>query len=109
MVTQGPGGTLTGRVVGSDGKPLAGWKVHLNSTRRAVREAFDLLTRRDLPTTDANGEFRVGSVFHGEEFRLEFKSGKRSGPDADRPLTGTVKKHGDTLRLDVRVDEDKSK
>jgi len=54
-------------------------------TRREVTEAFNALKRAEAPTTDANGEFRIDTLFPGQEFRMTYYRGpKRFGPDYDK-------------------------
>src|SRR5262249_7349373 len=74
VVKLGPGCTATGRVVDTDGQPIAGMTVHLHFTRREVTEACEPLNaiyewamrvgRREV-VTDAKGEFRFDALFSG--------------------------------------------
>jgi hypothetical protein len=106
---------VTGRIVGVDGKPIAGMVVKLYYTRREVTETSDLLNvnddrtglvaRREV-TADANGEFRIDALFPGFEFRLTYMKGRKFyGPDYGNAPRYTVAKHGDTLSLgDLRLE-----
>lgn len=106
VVKVGVGSTVTGRAVGTDGKPLAGLSVRLYFTRRAAEEAFEVLTADQFPTTDANGEFRIDHLFPGEEFKLHYHRGqKRLGPAIDKIPNHKAAKDGDTLKLgDVKLE-----
>jgi RNA polymerase sigma factor (sigma-70 family) len=115
VVQLGPGGTVTGRIVGADGKPIAGMKVKLYFTSREVGEVSDLLTTEEdvslhMPRrqtlTDANGEFRIDTLFPGCEFRLTFMKGNKFyGPDYGKAARHTIASHGDTLKLgDLRLE-----
>jgi RNA polymerase sigma factor (sigma-70 family) len=82
VVTLAAPGSVTGRVVGKDGKPLVGLTVHLRHTRREVSEAYRGLNGLVSVVTDANGEYRFDGVFPGQEFQLSFFRGKqRYGPE----------------------------
>jgi len=99
IVKLGSGGSVTGRVVDENGKPLGGIRVSLIFEHREVSNAFDVLKKTDL-ATDRNGEFRIDTVFPGQEFRLLFYQGKKQiGPDYDKTQKYSVAKHSDTLKL----------
>jgi hypothetical protein len=113
-VKLGPGGAISGRVVGADGKPIAGVTVNLHYARREVREVSHVLDGdperigRCLPRqtlTGADGTFRFDCLFSGFEFRLLFHNGKKQyGPDNEKAAKHTVAKHGDERKLgDVAV------
>jgi RNA polymerase sigma factor (sigma-70 family) len=99
-VTLGPGGTVTGRVVDENGKPLAGLGVSLVFEHRAVSKAFDVLLKGGALITDENGAFRYENVFPEQGFRLIFfQVGKRVVLNQDKSPKYTVAKHNDTLKL----------
>ncbi len=106
VVKLGAGGSVTGRAVGTDGKPIPNANVTVHFARRAAQEAFAVLTDKQFPTTNEKGEFRVDDLFPGEEFKLLFAQGqKRFGPDYDKAPKHTVEKHGETLKLgDVKLE-----
>ena len=110
IVKIGAGGSVTGRAVDAKGKPLAGLSVRLTFSRREVTEAFNALKKLDSPTTDANGEFRIDTLFPDQEFRCTFSKGtKRFGPDFDKTPKHTIEKHGDTLKLgDLKLEPAKN-
>jgi RNA polymerase sigma factor (sigma-70 family) len=109
VVKLGPGGTLTGRVVDPDGKPVGDVTVIVYYGRRAVGEASEplnaeaaevLRTGRRVALTAADGAFRFDALFPGEEFRLTFTKGKkRLGPEYAKAARYTIEKHGDALAL----------
>jgi RNA polymerase sigma factor (sigma-70 family) len=102
VVTLGKPGTLTGRVIGKDGKPIAGIEVMPSFVHRQATKAHLDFKKKDVPTTDANGEFQVDSLFIGQEFRLVFVRNRQSidldvEPKASYRLTksGETRKAGD--------------
>jgi RNA polymerase sigma factor (sigma-70 family) len=108
------GGIVSGRVVGADGKPIAGMTVNLHYLRREVNEVSHVLDGREdrmgraLPrqvVTGADGSFRFATLFPGFEFRLLFrKDNKWYGPDYEKAPKHSVAKHGDERKLgDVTV------
>jgi RNA polymerase sigma factor (sigma-70 family) len=108
-VKLGPGGSVSGRLVGADGKPIAGMTVYLHYARREVCEVSHVLDGdperigRCLPrqaVTGADGTFRFDCLFPGFEFRLLFHKGKKQyGPDYEKAAKHTVAKHGDERKL----------
>ncbi len=114
VVKLGPGGRVTGRVVGADGKPIAGVTVDLHYARREVIEVSQVLdgeegrigsNRPRQAVTGPDGAFRFDTLFPGFEFRLLFQKGKKQyGPDYQKAPKHTVAKHGDERKLgDVTV------
>jgi hypothetical protein len=67
------GGTILGRAVDKDGKPLAGLKLSAKFDQRQATEAFNGFHKYALPETDANGEFRLGGLFPGVDVKLYYK------------------------------------
>jgi RNA polymerase sigma factor (sigma-70 family) len=106
VVTLGPGGAVTGRVVGRDGKPIAGMIVTLRFDHPSVAGVFELLNMRKQVVTDTDGKFRIDTVLPGRHFRLGFSKGpKNYGPRPDLAPQHKVEKHGDTLKLgDVKAE-----
>jgi RNA polymerase sigma factor (sigma-70 family) len=114
VVKLGPGGVLTGRVVGADGKPIAGVTVALHYARREVGEVSHVLDGEEerigmnqsrQVVTAVSGEFRFDHLFPGYEFRLLFHKGKKQyGPEYGKAPRYTVAKHGEERKLgDVTV------
>ncbi len=99
VVTLGPGGTVTGRAVDKDDKPLAGLWVHLRYGNGDTTGTISGLNET-LLETDANGEFRIDGLFPGREFRLVFsRNSQRFGPNWDKMQKYSIAKPGDTLKL----------
>ncbi len=100
VVTLGAAGTVTGRAVDKDGKPLAGLSLEIRYDNRPVQEASGGIRDGSAIGIDANGEFKVEGLFPGQAFRVFFHKGRtRFGPDYDKTPKRTVAKHGDTLKL----------
>ncbi|HEV3385749.1 MAG TPA: carboxypeptidase-like regulatory domain-containing protein [Gemmata sp.] len=74
-VTLGPGGTVTGRVIGEDGKPMAGVAIRLYHRVRTVDEVHDYVHELRVIETDAEGKFRIDDVVPGVKFSLTFSRG----------------------------------
>jgi hypothetical protein len=113
-VKLGPGGSVRGRVVGADGKSIAGVTVNLHYARDEVCEVSHVLDGekegigRCLPRQTVNaadGTIRFDCLFPGFEFRLLFHKGKKQyGPDYEKAPKHTIAKHGDECKLgDVAV------
>jgi hypothetical protein len=106
VLTLGAGGAVTGRVVGADGKPIAGMIVALHFDHPTVASVHDLMHTWKQVTTDADGKFRIGTVLPGHGFRLGLSKGpKHYGPRPELAPQHQVKKHGDTLKLgDIKAE-----
>jgi hypothetical protein len=83
-VTLGPGGAMKGRLVGEDGKPLAGVAVALHHSARRIGELHDHIHRVRPVETDSNGAFRIDDIMPGRKFQLSFSRRKTSF----EPVTG---------------------
>jgi protocatechuate 3,4-dioxygenase beta subunit len=71
-VTLGPAGSVAGRLVGEDGKPLAGVPVSGWHQERTAQEA-----RQGKPAeTDSDGRFRLDGIVPGVPFNLTFGRGR---------------------------------
>ncbi|HUR53619.1 MAG TPA: hypothetical protein VMZ71_05790, partial [Gemmataceae bacterium] len=100
VVKLGPGGSVPGRAIDADGKPLAGLTLHLGYDRREVSEAFEALSKQRPLTTDANGEFRIDGVFPGQPFGIVFARGQTVvGPRIAKAARHTVTAAGEVLKL----------
>src|SRR6202011_2684662 len=73
-----PGGTVKGRLVGPDGKPVAGVAVVLYHHERAAYEIHGLVHRAKPIQTDANGKFVVNEVVPAAMFWLHYSRAKWS-------------------------------
>jgi RNA polymerase sigma factor (sigma-70 family) len=97
-------GTITGRAIGKDGKPLVGLTVTATFTRRQATEAFNAFHKGDFPTTDANGEFRIDGLFPGQEFKLFYTRNKRSyGLEVDPTPAYTLAEPGEVRKVGEMV------
>jgi hypothetical protein len=76
-VALGQGGAVMGRLIGEEGKPLAGVAVHLHHRNRPVDEIHDYVHRVQPVETGADGKFRIDDIVPGIEFDLSFRRGKQ--------------------------------
>ncbi len=106
VVKLGAGGSVTGRVVGADSKPVAGMAVTLRFDHSSVAGVFELLHMRRQVVTAADGTFRIDTVIPGHGFRLVFSKGpKYYGPHPSKAPQHKVENHGDALKLgDVKAE-----
>jgi len=80
-VTLAPAGTLTGRFVSLDGKPLA--DLELVAPTTAAQAAPTMMPKADLnagsfpsgPRTDKDGRFRIEGLAPGLNYRLALRRG----------------------------------
>lgn len=100
VVTLGSGGTVKGRVVDDDGKPLAGIAIKLYFDRREVAEVYGGLNENRQAVTDMDGKFEFETLLPGYQFRFLFSKGKKSfSPDYEKAPRYSVGKHGETKDL----------
>jgi RNA polymerase sigma factor (sigma-70 family) len=89
-VTLGPGGSVKGRVVGEDGKPLAGVAVSLSHRERCADDIRDYVHRAKLVETDADGNFRIDDVIPGVKFEFWCIRGKTRFEPVTKPANQTA-------------------
>jgi RNA polymerase sigma factor (sigma-70 family) len=87
----GPAGSVKGRLVGADGKPLAGVEVRLHFRDRAAEEVHAEAHRAKLAVSDAAGAFAVDDVLPGLQFELSFGSERRPFERAAKAAPAEVK------------------
>jgi RNA polymerase sigma factor (sigma-70 family) len=73
----GPGGSVEGRAIGEDGKPLVGVAVHLKHQDRRAEKVHSYIHRDRSVETDLDGKFRIDDVVPGLKFNLSFSRGKQ--------------------------------
>jgi RNA polymerase sigma factor (sigma-70 family) len=98
VVKLGPAGSVKGRIVGEDGRPLAGATVRLHHRERTAEEMHEHVHRAIVVETDADGKFRMDEVVPGVTFGLWFTRGRRSFEPADK-LEGRMARPGKVLDL----------
>jgi RNA polymerase sigma factor (sigma-70 family) len=72
-----PVGSLAGRLVDADGKPLAGVMVDLKYRDREAVEVHQMVHHARLVVTDASGAFAINDVIPGLAFELTFGQGRQ--------------------------------
>ncbi|QJW99923.1 sigma-70 family RNA polymerase sigma factor [Frigoriglobus tundricola] len=98
-VTVAPAGSVTGRLVGADGKPIAGAVVRFRLDDRGADEIVGAATGETPAVTGADGSFRLDTLPAGLKFTLLVRLGKREdelGPYPTDPAAG--------LKPDARLD-----
>src|SRR5262249_51336378 len=70
VVRLGGGGSVCGRLVDADGKPLAGVAVQLYHRERTAEEMHAHVHRARPVRTDAGGRFQIDEVIPGVKFSL---------------------------------------
>jgi predicted alpha/beta-hydrolase family hydrolase len=77
VVRLAPTGTVTGRVLDLDGRPLPGADVHLWSPDDTVRDLFRLAESKGEPVrTDKDGRFRLGGLVPDMKLGFQIYRGK---------------------------------
>ena len=78
IVRLGPPGVVTGRLVGEDGKPVAGVAVTVYFSERTAEEINAQVHRAKLVETDTKGRFQIEGVIPGRNFSMAFRRGRQT-------------------------------
>jgi hypothetical protein len=89
-ITLRPTGVVKGRLVGADGKPLAGVAVGLNYKDRPAKEVCKLAEEFRQVVTGPDGAFVVDRVLPGLPFDLAFRRQRQRFSPAEKPEALTV-------------------
>jgi hypothetical protein len=73
----GMSGSATGRLIGADGKPLAGVTISHYFLDRAAEEANKFIHRAKAVRSNTEGIFKIDEVIPGPRFSLWFTQGRR--------------------------------
>jgi RNA polymerase sigma factor (sigma-70 family) len=71
----GPAGSIKGRLLDADGKPLSGVIVDVNYRQRAVKEIHNHVHREKQVVSDADGAFTVEDLVPDQKFELSVHRG----------------------------------
>jgi protocatechuate 3,4-dioxygenase beta subunit len=84
-----PWGELTGRLLDTDGKPIAGASIYAPAGKGVDGKTVDMV-RIGTVFTDANGRFRIDGLLPGVAYDLNFREFKPGGRARLGPVTGVV-------------------
>jgi hypothetical protein len=89
-VKLGPMGTLKGRLLVADGKPLAGVRVDLRFHHLDADTMRRLIYEDKQIVTDAKGSFTHENVIPGFEFELSFRRGRQRFEREAKPVEAVI-------------------
>jgi RNA polymerase sigma factor (sigma-70 family) len=95
----GPPGSVKGRLLGEDGKPLAGVEVRLHFREREAEEVHAAAHRAKLAVSDADGRFAIDDVLPGLKFELSFGTERRKFERATKPASPSEVQSGEVKDL----------
>jgi hypothetical protein len=90
VVKLGKPGVVKGRLLGEDGKPLAGVAVNVHYRARVAAEVHGVVYRAKQVVTDGDGRFSVEPVLPGLKFELAFGQGRRNFRLVNKPADPSV-------------------
>ncbi len=73
----GPAGSIKGRLLGADGKALAGVEVDVQYSQNAASAVHNVIHRAKQIVTDSNGAFAFDELIPELKFKLTFRHGRR--------------------------------
>ncbi|HTU89470.1 MAG TPA: sigma factor-like helix-turn-helix DNA-binding protein, partial [Gemmataceae bacterium] len=73
----GPAGSIKGRLLDAEGKPLVGVAVSVQYCQRVASEVHNVIHEAKQTATDANGAFTVDELISEQKLKLSFQLGKR--------------------------------
>jgi hypothetical protein len=87
----GPGGSIKGQLLDTDGNPLAGVTVGvLFYHERAALEVHNVIHRTKQIVTDANGVFTIDDLIPEQKFELSFGQGKHKFERTPKPANSAI-------------------
>jgi RNA polymerase sigma factor (sigma-70 family) len=98
-VTLRPDGTVKGRLIYPDGRPLAGVAVNLNYQDRQAREMLDNAARFRQAVSGADGSFAIETVIPGLAFDLTFQLQRMRLAPTPKPIPPQSVASGETKDL----------
>ncbi len=90
VVKLGPAGSIEGRLLDADGKPLMQVTVNLRYRDREAEEVHSIIRQSRQIVTDANGAFAFDAVIPELTFELSIHHGKRKYEQAAKPADPTI-------------------
>jgi hypothetical protein len=85
IVKLGPAGAIKGRLLDSDGEPLAGIAVDLRFKDREAAEVHEVIHKSKQAITDANGMFLLDDVIPELKFQLSVRRGQQRFEHQTKP------------------------
>ncbi|MGH7169888.1 MAG: hypothetical protein ACRELG_06400, partial [Gemmataceae bacterium] len=102
VVKLGPTGSVKGRLLGADGKPLAGIEIDLHYRESEAEEIERAIHEGKQVVTDAAGAFAFDTLIPELKFELSFRRGTRPFQREKRTAKTTLQvKPGECRDLDA--------
>jgi hypothetical protein len=86
----GPTGTIRGRLLDADGKPLAGVVVDVRYRDRQAEAIHKVVHEAKRAVTDATGAFTLDELIPELKFELWFHRGKQRFESISKPAEATI-------------------
>jgi uncharacterized GH25 family protein len=98
VVKLGAMGAIKGRLLDTDGKPLAGVAVRVLYREREAAKLHRLISNAKQSVTDATGSFTIDELIPELKFDLSFQSGKQRFEREPRPAEAAIQVKPDEYR-----------
>jgi hypothetical protein len=86
----GPAGSIEGRLLDAEGKPLAGMVVDVHYQQKATSEIHKIVPKAKQVVTDATGAFTLADLIPEQKFVLSFSHGKRKFERRTKPTDAMI-------------------
>jgi RNA polymerase sigma factor (sigma-70 family) len=86
----GPAGSIRGRLLDADGKPVAGVMIDVHYRDREASAIHEIIDKAKQAVTDANGAFTLEELLPELKLELIFHQGQRRFEREPKPAKGTI-------------------
>jgi hypothetical protein len=86
----GPTGSIRGRLLGADGKPLAGVAVDVRYRDYEAQAIHEIIHREKQAVTDMDGSFTLDDLLPDLKFELTFRQGRQQFEREPKPEEATI-------------------